>query len=85
MATSKRVTFNDEDEPVVTITITGYHDAFRFSWALAHLQIEFADLGRRIGRSLRRKLGAERFNEMNRHFTSNDHPTWTREDHPDGD
>lgn len=79
MSVEKRVTFNDYDEPVVTITITGYDDAFRFGWALAHLQCESADLGRRIGGSLKRKLGAGEFRRLHAHFTSNKRLTWARE------
>lgn len=79
MATDKRVTFNDYGEPVVVITIRGWDDAFRFAWALAHLQCEFVDLGRRIGGSLRRRLGAERFREFHARFTSGS-LHWARDD-----
>lgn len=79
MATSKRVTFNEYGEPKVVVTIEGWHDAFRFAWALAHLQCDFADVGRRIGGSLRRRLGAKQFREFHARFT--DGPlTWVRDD-----
>lgn len=70
MSTDKRVTFNEHGEPVVTVTILGWDDAFRLSWALAHLQCDFADVGRRIGSSLRRKLGAVRWREMHARYSS---------------
>jgi hypothetical protein len=79
VSTEKRVTFNDRDEPVVVITITGWHDAFRFAWALGHLQVEFADLGRRIGGSLRRRLGAAEFRRLHRTFTSGS-LAWVRDE-----
>ena len=80
MSTEKRVTFTEHGEPVVTIRITGYHDAFRFAWAMAHLQCDFADVGRRIGGSLRRRLGAKQFRAMHEHFTSSTPLSWTRDD-----
>jgi len=82
MSTDKRVTFNEYGEPVVVITIKGWDDAFRFAWALAHLQCEFVDLGRRIAGSLRRRLGAERFRQFHARFTSGS-LHWGRDD-PDG-
>lgn len=69
MASEKRVSFNDRDEPTVVITITGWSDVIRFSWALQHLQCDFVDLGRRIDGSLRRRLGAKRWRELLDHFT----------------
>lgn len=79
MSTEKRVTFNDRAEPHVVVTIDGWHDAFRFSWALAHLQCEFADLGRRIGASLRRRLGARQFAILQAPFTAGT-LTWARDE-----
>lgn len=80
MAVEKRVTWTEHDEPIVAITITGWDDAFRFSWAMAHLQCDFSDVGRRIGGSLRRHIGASRFRELNKHFTSNRTLRWVRDD-----
>lgn len=80
MTTEKRVTFNEEGAPVVTLTITGWHDAFRFAWAMSHLQCDFSDVGRRIGGSLRRNLGAARFKDMNQHFTGKETYKWVRDD-----
>lgn len=80
MATEKKVTFNAHGEPTVVVTITGWHDAFRFAWALGHLQVEFADMGRRIGGSLKRRLGAKGFTALNKHFTGNESLRWMRND-----
>lgn len=85
MATEKRVTFNECGEPVVNITITGWSDAFRFAWALAHLQTEFCDLGRRIGCSLKRRMGAKRFGEMHALYTGTATHQWVRDDPADVD
>ncbi len=84
MSTSKRVTFDEYNQPHVIITIVGWDDAFRFAWALGHLQTDFADLGRRVGGSLRRRIGAEQFRTLHQRFTSNERIGWTRgeEDEP---
>lgn len=78
MSTEKRVTFNDYGEPHIVVTIDGWHDAFRFAWAMSHLQCDFSDVGRRIGGSLRRRIGSARFREMHEHFTGNTTLRWTR-------
>lgn len=85
MSTEKIVTFTEHGEPVVTIRITGWDDAFRFAWAMGHLQCDYADVARRIAGSLRRRLGAKAFREMNERFTSSRSLAWVREDPPDGD
>lgn len=80
MAVRKRVIFNAADEPVLTVTVTGHHDVFRFAWAMAHLQCDFSDVGRRIAGSLKRHMGVERFREIHEHFTSNKTLRWVRDD-----
>lgn len=80
MSTEKRVTFNEHGEPTVVITIKGWDDAFRFAWAMAHLQCDFSDVGRRIAGSLRRKLGAARFAEWQQRFTGKRTLSWVRDD-----
>lgn len=83
MSIEKRVTFDGEGQPKVVITVTGWHDVFRFSWAMAHLQCDFADVARRIGGTLKRRIGAARFQAMNAHFTGNESLGWVRDDTTD--
>ncbi len=81
MSTEKRVTFDPEsNEPIVVITIKGWHDAFRFAWAMGHLQCDFSDVARRIGGSLKRQVGAKAFASMSAHFTSKETYRWIRDD-----
>ena len=80
MSTEKKVTFDAEGQPIVTVTIAGWHDAFRFAWAMSHLQCDFSDVARRIGGSLKRKVGAQAFADMSAHFTSNETYRWIRDD-----
>ena len=80
MSVEKRVTFTEHGDPVVTVKIVGYSDAFRFAWALAHLQCDFAGVGERIGASLRRRLGAARFRALHLQFTGNENLKWARGD-----
>jgi hypothetical protein len=83
VSVSKRVTWNEHDEPTVTIVIEGWSDAFRFAWAMGHLQCDFADVARRIGGSLKRRVGAAEFARFHAHFTSGP-ITWVRDDEPAG-
>jgi hypothetical protein len=53
----------------VVITLEGHHDVFRFAWAMRHLQCEFSAVGGKIMDGLKRKLGAERYNQLEDHFT----------------
>lgn len=69
MAVEKRVTFNEHGDPHVVITIDGWSDVVRFGWAIQHLQCDFSAVGRRIFDSLRRKVGASRWREIEAHFT----------------
>lgn len=80
MAIEKMVTFDGDGQPKVVVTVTGWSDVFRFSWALAHLQCEFADMARRIGGSLRSRIGAAEFRAMNRHFTGDESLRWVRDE-----
>lgn len=80
MSTEERVTFTEAGEPVVTVRIYGYYDAFRFAWALAHLQCDFAGVGRRIGMSLSRRLGEKEFRALHKHFTGDEEHAWARDD-----
>ena len=84
MSTEKRVSWTSDGQPRVVITIEGWHDAFRFAWAMSHLQCEFADVARRIGGTLRRHVGPQRFNELHAHFTSNTKIGWIRDEEGEG-
>lgn len=83
MATEKRVTFNDHGEPQVVVTITGWSDAFRFAYAMGHLQCDFSDVARRIGGSLRRRLGAAAFRDLHEHYTGGRTLAWVRDEPTD--
>ncbi len=54
----KRVTTTKGNDPMVTIKIIGTHDISRLLWILVRQgspPVEWADLGHRIDRSLRRQ------------------------------
>lgn len=57
------VTTNKFGEPTVTITLTGYHEIYRFAEHMEHGQVEFADAGNTIIRKLRRRLTATDWNK----------------------
>lgn len=48
MAVTKRMSRNEHGEPVLTIVVEGHHDIYRLARGMERLQVEFADLGRRI-------------------------------------
>lgn len=47
------------DDPLVTITAEGIHDVYRLAHHLETGQVEFAAMGRKIKRGLRRKMSEE--------------------------
>lgn len=55
--------------PVLTITITGAHDIFRLNWALLHAQCEFSEAASKTYQWLRRVMGADRFDNVDRSLT----------------
>lgn len=57
------LTINKHGEPTVTITLTGYHEIYRFAHHMETSQVEFAEAGNRIIRGLRRRLNADKWNE----------------------
>lgn len=65
----KRVKFNQMDEPVVTVVVTGYHDVIRFTEHMKYGQVEFYELGKRIYSSIRKKIGTARLNQLIDHCT----------------
>lgn len=50
------VTTNEHGEPVVTITLVGYHEMYRFAHHMEKGQVEFGKAGNQIIRKLRRRL-----------------------------
>lgn len=56
---ASRVTKNEHGEPVLTVTVTGFHDAYRFADGMTRLQCEFAHHGRNRIASLRRLCSRE--------------------------
>lgn len=61
MSIKQRRISTSNDEPVLVIEVRGYHDIYRFSDHLRRGQCEFADIGRTVQRSLKRRMGAARW------------------------
>jgi hypothetical protein len=59
--TGYRYSRNEHGEPVVTITLVGWHVIHRFAYNLLSHQIEFARMGTDILRVQRRRIGRERW------------------------
>lgn len=57
------VTTNKHGEPTVTITLTGYHEIYRFAHHMETGQVEFGLAGNKIIRRLRRRLTTDQWNE----------------------
>lgn len=74
MSIEKRVTKSSDGEPVLTVTVRGVDDVFRFAWHMMHGQCEFADKGRLTMRSLRRQIGASYFTAMSRRMLGRARP-----------
>lgn len=55
-------------DPVVTIEVTGWHDAYRFANHLTTGQCEFADKGHRIIRRLKARAGKDRWDWLMRYM-----------------
>lgn len=62
MIKSRRLRWDEHGDPTLTIVVVGTHDIYRFAHHLEHGQCEFADVGRKAIRGLKRKIGRERFN-----------------------
>lgn len=62
-------TRNEHGDPVLTITIVGWHDIFRLCWNLLHAQVEFSAESRKVFQWMRRSLGAKRYDEFDRSMT----------------
>jgi hypothetical protein len=53
-------------ELVLTITVTGAHDIYRFAHHLLFGQVEFVELGQKIIDQLRRRMGRGRWSYIDR-------------------
>ena len=58
----------DREEPVYTITVEGWHDAFRFADHLQRGQCEFADIGFRLERRMKKRTGAKAWKNFRSRF-----------------
>lgn len=60
---------NQHGDPVLTITVTGWHDIFRLQWNLLHAQVEFSAAARKSFQWMRRSLGAKRYDTFDQSMT----------------
>lgn len=59
---------NEHGEPVLTITVVGAYDVYRFCRGLERLQVEFCATGRRALRQLERRMGRSYFDALAVHL-----------------
>lgn len=57
-----------DDDPVLKVEAVGIHDVYRLAHHLEHGQCEFAAIGRKAKRGLRRKLRQDRWGWLLRHM-----------------
>lgn len=57
-----KITTDEFGDPTVTITLTGYHEIYRFAHHMESGQVEFARAGNTIIRRLRRRFTADQWN-----------------------
>ena len=69
MSTITKRSRDKNGDPVLTITVTGFHDIFRLSWNLLHAQVEFSAEARRTFQWIRRSLGASRYDTFDQSMT----------------
>jgi hypothetical protein len=69
MSAEYRRTRNKHGDPVLVITVTGWHDIFRLNWNLLHAQCEFSASARQTFRWMRRCLGAKRYDAFDQSMT----------------
>lgn len=60
---------NKHGDPVLTITVVGFHDIFRLQWNLLHAQVEFSAAARKSFQWMRRSLGAARYDAFDQSMT----------------
>ena len=56
-----KITTDEFGDPTVTITLTGYHEIYRFAHHMETGQVEFARAGNSIIRRLRRRFTADQW------------------------
>lgn len=64
MSALYRASRNQHGEPVVTITLVGFHDIHRFAYNLLKHQCEFARMGTQILKGQRRRVGKKKWAEI---------------------
>lgn len=69
MSTEYKRSRNKHGDPVLTITVTGFHDIFRLSFAMLHAQVEFSEAARKSFQWMRRSLGASRCDAFDQSMT----------------
>lgn len=68
MSLTKRVTWNEHGDPMLTIKVVGHSDVYRLACHLERGQCEFADMGRRVIGSLRRRWGARKLAALESYY-----------------
>lgn len=63
---TRRTPGQHPSETVLTITITGSHDIYRFAHMMLLGQVEFGDRGLRIVAGLKRRMGRSRWSYLDR-------------------
>jgi hypothetical protein len=69
MSTTYKRSRTKHGDPVLTITVVGWHDIFRVTENLLHAQCEFADASRKTLQWMRRGLGASRYDAFDKSMT----------------
>lgn len=65
---TRRLSYNDHGDPRLVIEIEGFHDIYRFANHLLSGQCEFADIGHRTIRKLKRRLRKRRWEWLMRYM-----------------
>lgn len=69
MAAEFKHSRNRHGDPVLTITVVGWHDIFRLQWNLLHAQCEFSEAARKSFQWMRRCLGPARYDAFDQSMT----------------
>lgn len=70
MTTEYKRSRNKHGDPVLTITVTGWHNIFRLNWNLLHAQSEFSAEARKTYQWMRRVVGAKNYDKFDQMMTS---------------